>query len=766
MGSHKSTLIALLILLTSLLQAQQFTNGSIKGLISDFDSKQPLIGANVVILGTTTGAASDVNGNYTIANVSPGTYSLNFSYLGYGAKIKTDIVVKPGRVTKVDLDLKESSIETDSITVTGSFFEERSLSPGSIINYSYEEIRRAPGSAGDVSRILLSLPSVAKVNDQNNGLIVRGGSPLENGFIIDNIEVPNINHFPTHASSGGPIGMINVDFIKDVNFSSGGFSTKYGDKLSSIMELQFREGNKEEFNGQLDLNFSGFGFVGEGPFVSTNSSWLLSARRSYLDLLVKAIDIGTSIAPRYSDYQFKITFDLDNSNKLTFLGLAGDDESISDFKTAEENKMEVYGTQRIYEYTLGSNWRRIWGKIGYSNTSISFTEQNFNEDYFKAGTHNPILKNHSSENSIKIRNLNHFQIGKNSSFEFGIDGQYIFNNYNNRYYSFNNVLGNPVQEFSFVKNPSTIIAGSFTEFSYSPIADLTLTTGLRTDIHSYSENLTFDPRLAVTYKINDVTTLRGSAGIFHQRIPLMLLAQTDNNRKLSPAVATHFILGLDYLLTESTKLSVEIYRKNYSKFPVDESQPGLFIIDEIFYENIFYSFHENLKSKGKAVSYGIEVLLHKKLAENFYGLASASYFRSKYKAFDKIEYNRIFDNRIMFSIEGGYKPNSEWEFSLRWIFAGGIPYTPFDIASSKNANYGIIDGSKINDSRYPNYHSLNVRFDKRFSFEKTNLIFYLSVWNAYNQKNIAHYYWNGYTNKQDEIFQWMLLPIFGLEFEF
>ncbi len=159
-------------------------------------------------------------------------------------------------------------------------------------------------------------------------------------------------------------------------------------------------------------------------------------------------------------------------------------------------------------------------------------------------------------------------------------------------------------------------------------------------------------------------------------------------------------------------------------------------------------------------------MIQKKLAENFYGLVSASYFRSRYKGIDGIWRDRDFDNRVTFSIEGGYKPNNKWEFSTRWIYAGGVPYTPFDIEKSKQNNRVVYDENKINEDRYPDYHSMNIRFDRRFNFSKSNIVFYLSVWNTYNRKNIANYFWNDKEQKQDEVYQWGLLPIFGVEYEF
>jgi len=249
-------------------------------------------------------------------------------------------------------------------------------------------------------------------------------------------------------------------------------------------------------------------------------------------------------------------------------------------------------------------------------------------------------------------------------------------------------------------------------------------------------------------------------GLFYQNLPLLLLSQNEKNKTLHDPRAAHYILGVDHLLTENTRLTLEVYQKDYARFPIDPAQPELFPID-----GSFFAHHGELADNGKALARGVEIMLQKKLAQKFYGLASASYFRTRYQDGNGVWRDRNFDNRVTFGLEGGYKPNRKWEYSLRWIYAGGPPHTPLDLAASKLNHRAVLDETRINESRYPDYHAMNVRFDRRFHFSESNLIFYLSVWNVYNRKNLAAYFWNDKEQKQDVIYQWQLLPIFGLEYE-
>ena len=173
-----------------------------------------------------------------------------------------------------------------------------------------------------------------------------------------------------------------------------------------------------------------------------------------------------------------------------------------------------------------------------------------------------------------------------------------------------------------------------------------------------------------------------------------------------------------------------------------------------------------LEDKGKSNAKGIEVILQKKLADEFYGLVSASYSNTRYKDYFGNWHDRIYNNKYNFNIEGGYLPGKEWEFKVRWIYAGGVPYTPYDYAASKEAGVGIWDLTRTNQERLPDYHSMNIRVDKRFYFSGSSLLVYLSVWNVYGRKNVASYYWNEITNEIDTQTQWSTLPVIGIEYEF
>ncbi len=757
-------IILMILKLVVTAQEKQLT-GIIEGTVLDKETKLPLISANVIIENSSIGSTTDIDGKFLISGVKVGNYSIKVSYIGYMPIIKTDVIVKSGRSTNMAIELQPSQYQTEEVNVTAGYFNEVEYQTVNSVNFSYEEIRRSPGAAGDVSRIMMSLPSVAKVNDQSNSLIVRGGSPLENAFFIDNIEIPNINHFPTQGASGGPIGVLNVDFINDVNFLSGGFSSAYGDKLSSVMDIKFREGNRERIEGQLELNFAGFGGVIEGP-LSKKGSYMFSVRRSYFDLLVKSIDMGTSIPPSYGDYQYKIVYDINQNNKISILGVISDDNNNPTQKAAIDEDMIYYGPQKIWVHTNGLNWQKIWGKIGYSNTSVAFTSNIFDETFYETGSGLLLRKNDSYENELKIRNINYLKLSDNLSLTVGGDYKWLKSNYNNFYGEYTDALGNITPETIHEVGFNEHKIGLFEEMKITPTNGLDLSIGVRGDYFTYNKRVNIAPRFSFNLALDELSSVKAFAGVFYQTLPSILLSQNENNKDLKNTMAMQYILGYERLLTKDIRLTLDLYYKKYQDLPIDPSQPKLFLVDELYYRSGYFFNHDKLLSSGNAYTKGIELMLQKKLAENIYGLASISYSITKYKSIDNIWRNRVYDNRIVATIEGGYKPNNKWEFSLRWVYAGGTPYTPFNLTESQELNRAVLDENKINTERYPAYHTLNIRVDKRYNFENINIVAYISIWNAYSRKNVATYFWNETKKEQGTIYQWTLLPIFGVEVEF
>ena len=742
--------------------------GAVKGQLLDAETKLPLIGATVLLSPTERGTATDLDGNFAFENVPVGHYTVRFSYIGYEPLVQTDVIVRSQRITTVRAALTPAVLESGDVVVTAGYFTETDYEPVSVARFGYEEVRRAPGSAGDVSRILRGLPSIAQLDDMKNNLVVRGGSPIENSFFVDNIEIPNINHFPTQGSSGGPVGLLNVDFIHDVSFYAGGFSAAYGDRLSSVMDVTFREGNRDALDLQLDLNFAGAGVVSEGALGDRQGSWLFSARRSYVDFLIDTFfaDEAGAALPAYSDYQGKLVYDLAPNHQFTMLGIVGIDESVISEDDAQENDENAFGTWKSSEGTVGVNWRYLWGADGYSNTAISHSFTRFRLNSFETRTGDERLGNRSLEQAYRLRNVNYYRAGAAHRFEFGVEAKLLTSSFDNRYAAYTDPLGQPTPALRVDDFITAAKLGSFVSYSWRPTSRFTLTPGVRLDHFTYNGQTHFSPRFSASYQLTARTSLSAATGLYYQDLPLVLLAQHDAHQDLQTPMAVHAVAGLQHLLNDHTRLTVEVYQKTYDHFPLDPTQPALFVIDQLSYQTGGFQSHARLVDTGQASTRGVEVMVQKKLARKLYGHVSGAYFRSRYRDAGGVWRDRVYDNQYLFTVEGGYKPSHKNEFSLRWIYAGGAPYTPFDVAASAALHRGVFDAGRVNAERLPDYHALNLRYDRRFHFKRSTLIAYLSLWNAYGRRNVAAYDWNEIDNGPRAVEQWGMLPIFGLEFEF
>ncbi len=313
-----SVLFIILIIISSVIGDQIDKKGVIRGTVLCKNSLQGLAGANIVVKGEKSGAGSDIDGNFVIHQLPYGIYTLEVSYQGYETRLIPDIIVRSSRETNVTILLTEAYEQINAVIVTSGYFERKTNETNNTeISFSNEEIRRSAGSGGDISRSISGLPSVARVNDSKNSLIVRGGSPLENTFYIENIEVNNINHFPAQGSSEGAISMLNIDLVDNMTFSAGGFSAKYGDKLSSVMDITLRDPSKG-LKGQFDLSMMGFGGLLEGSLPVMDGGFIVGARRSYLDLISEIVNVGQSSLPNWTDAHFQLVIKNGQGTRLHF----------------------------------------------------------------------------------------------------------------------------------------------------------------------------------------------------------------------------------------------------------------------------------------------------------------------------------------------------------------------------------------------------------------------------------------------------------------
>ncbi|MGA8264978.1 MAG: TonB-dependent receptor, partial [Ignavibacteriaceae bacterium] len=375
---RKENITSIIILMLFFLFTDSYSQenkGTIYGSVKDVISLQPLPGANILILGTNIGAASDGDGNYKIEGIEPGMYRIRISSVGYLPVIKTDIVVNSIKPNRIDVELQEIPYQLDEVTVQDDYFSKSPLEKVSTTKFNYEEIRRSPGAFEDVVRALSVLPGVAQAAAGRNDLIIRGGAPYENLFLVDGIKIQNINHFGNQGSTGGPISYVNLDFVKSTSFSTGGFPVNYGDKLSSVLSINLKNGRSDRIGGKATISSSQFGVNLEGP-IGKKSDFIFSVRRSYLDFIFKAA--GFAFVPEYYDMISKININLDSGNNLSFLFLGALDK-VNFFNDTPEKRFDnsrTIGSDQK-QYTLAGKYQKIFNR-GFLDISLSRNYVNYN----------------------------------------------------------------------------------------------------------------------------------------------------------------------------------------------------------------------------------------------------------------------------------------------------------------------------------------------------------------------------------------------------
>jgi hypothetical protein len=742
--------------------------GGLKGRVVDAANKNPLIDVVVRVLERDARTVTDRQGGFRLESLPAGVYTVEFEHPNYGGLTRTNVLVPDGGSAFLGVELPPlpPSPRVD-VSVSGERLPAEERRAAGLTTLNVMETTRMPGTVQDVSRALTALPGTSHVSEISNDLIVRGGSPWENGFFVDNVEMPNVNHLQSQGSSGGMIGIINSLFIEDISFYSGGYPARFGNRMSSVIDIKFRQGSRERTAAQLNLNLAGFGASAEGPLLKGKASWLFSFSRNYHDLIAKLIGYG--VAPRFGDVHFKLTCDLSPRNKLTFLDIYGQSVLSYDLATAVQEGFMGALDYKSRQNTAGLNWISEWaGGSGHSNTTLSYSFYRISyllTDAVPSSAWLDYVLNEEGTDSVVFRNINDVRIAGANKVEFGVDARAERADFRNYYTEYLNRWGLEIPAASERCRVRTSQGGAFLTFILKPARPLTLSLGLRGDYFSYNRRAHLSPRLSASFSLSPKTTLSASLGVYRQVLPLALLTGNAANKLGRDPLAVHAVLGFKFDASESLLLSVEVYDKEYRYCPLTPENPALFVMDSEVDFGLFRTF-QVLADTGTARARGVEILLRKRSADKIYGLGSLSLFRSTFRDYSGVWRARINDNRFILTLIGGYQPNDGWNFSLRWNLAGGVPYTPFDPEASRQANMGLLDKSRVLAERYPAYLTFNVRLERRLIFSGSSLDLFLSVVNAFNRKNVDRYFWNRLENKPDVVYQAPIIPVFGVEFRF
>ncbi len=744
----KKAFFILSILFSTSIFAQLDKTGSLAGAITDSKTGEPLIGVTVLLEGTSLGSVTDLEGFYQIKDIEPKSYSVQITYVGYKPITKYNVVIRSGGNPDLNVSLEESTTELEGVVVTANPFEKLEETPLSIQRLSREEIATYPGGNNDIAKVVQSLPGVSgSVGGFRNDVIIRGGAPNENVYYLDGIEIPNINHFATQGSAGGPVGLLNVSFFEGVNLSTSSFGAQYDNVLSGVLQFDQRNGNNRNFQSNIRVSSSEAALTLEGPLFKggeedSKTSFIVSARRSYLQLLFKAI--GLPFLPDYWDYQYKITHKIDDYNDLTFTGVGSiDDFSVNVPDDYDEEQQAILDQIPIigqWTTSSGLSWkRRFKNTPGFMTTALSTNVLNNNFKQYSDNVNQTglIFDNNSREQETKLRyNYTRFL----DQWTVSVGG--VIQNAN-----YSNMTLDAANGFSYDNGLNFWKYGVHGQASRSYLNDrLDVSFGVRLDGNTFMNNgnqiyRTFSPRGALSYQLDKAGKWSASASIgrYYKIPPYTILGFENNageliNQDVKYIQSDHYVVGIEWLITPTTRITIEGFYKRYADYPVSQ-------VDSVSLANLGGDFsvlgNEPVSSVGLGRTYGAEFLIQKKFTKNFYGILAYTLFNSEYTGFDQDTYlSSTWDSGTLLTFTGGYKFGKNWEISARMRYVGRTPYAPIDQQSTLD-NYPtiVLDYDRLGEMRLSTFNQTDIRIDKKWNLKGFTLDLFLEFQNALAQSS-------------------------------
>ncbi len=759
--------------------------GAIAGVVRDAGG-QPVGGVRVCALDTPACATSDDTGAFRMGDIRSGSYRLEVIPPAGLPFTSEPVAVRAGLDGTVEVTLPRFEGLEQSVTVTAPAFQAPEEIRNSGFLVSPREILKNAGALQDVSRYVQGLPGVViGTNDFRNDIIVRGGSPLENLFVVDNVEIPNINSFANFASAGGTVSILDAELLQDVTFLTGGYPAPYVNRTSSVLQVTQREGNREQFGGWATVGFAGAGAILEGPVGrSRKGSWVVSARRSFLDVFTQ--DIGIGGVPVLYTLNSKAVFDFSPRDRVWVVNITGIDKirlGLTDDSALDEDLANFDIRYNGWRSATGLNWQRVFGTRGVGLLGVSHSEAKvgqqvkdlvrdsatppgsvanviagspivYAEDSREGETtfkydltmYMPLVDKVQAGGSFKI-----FRVRYDANSPFGNDTPY------------STVPG--LDPFRLSTSFTAYQTGAYLQATKKVAPRLTLTLGSRLDHYQLLDEFRVSPRAGATVNLSDTLALNASYGSYYQQPAFLFVAAFPQNASLLPWRADHYVTGLAWLPRPDLRATVEVYRKTYRDYPVASSVSTLSLAnigDTFDVREILFP----LTSAGRGNSQGVELFVEKRLTAKAYGQANLSFSRTRHGGLDGVLRPGSFDYPYVFNLIAGYRLTPNWEVSVRGSLLGGRPFTPYDERTSVSQRRGVYDLSRVNGERADDYARLDLRVDRTFTVGGQPLNVFLGVQNVTNRLNFGGYSWNRRTNSVEFGEQEGIFPILGLDWKF
>lgn len=695
----------------------------IAGHVTNAVTGQPVPGAALEIAGVALTASAGARGEFTIGPVPPGRHTVTGHAPGFD---RASVVVEgcdPGGSLTVTLWPQPRRVE--HVDVVGQLPRGSERTPGEAFALSGARITTLSGTMGDLGRTLRSVPAVAGTTDERNALVARGGNPLENGFFVDGMELPNASHLPDSGSTGGLYSLVDPWAVQSVEFVVGAFPAEFGGFLSSVTDITYREGSRERVQGQARFDIAMAAVEAEGPLAGRRGSWLASVRHADFTFLRDVISLDDK-NPRWTDTHLKVVCDLSPRHSLSLLDVFSSDRQVeeSDGGSRHERRHDD-------QNTVGLLWRASWSERLRSVTTVSHSwwrrrrsqEQLPPGDVYDWG-------DHRTTEWLAARSESTLSLGS-STLRFGADVR--------RY-------GHDVGYTVIPTGPGVVLletgpwsyrtteSAGFLSGVAKPFRRLSTTLGVRVEHSSASGRTHLSPRASASLRIVGRLRLNGAAAVVHQPLPADFTAIVPRHLAQPDLRAEQWAVGLSWE-GKGWRAGLEAYDKAYDSLPIDPGSPHRLILDrEPFRDD---GVPVDLTDDGTGRARGLELMLEGGVGRRLSAVLAARVGHDTYRDGQGRERDRLYDSRYGLTVAADWRPTGNWHLSTLFVLQDGTPYTPTNVPASLATGTWVRRGGLYNTLRYPDYASLNARVERRFALGRTTLAAFADCWNILGRRNVG-----------------------------
>jgi len=786
----KSVLLFLCFFCVGFVSFAQNNTQVVKGIITDKTSEKPLVGANITVSnGKQFTTTSNNDGLYVLKNIVSGRVTIVVTMVGYKTAIIPEVLVTAGKEVIIDVALEQEIKTLNDVTVTSSKIKKgnatNEFAGSSSRSFSMEEVTRFAGGRNDPSKLVSSFAGVISSSDSRNDIVVRGNSPTGVLWRLEGIPTASPNHFATAGTTGGPVSALNTNALKTSDFYTGAFPAEYGNANAAVFDIQLRTGNTDKHERTVQLNlFSGLELMLEGPLSKqkNGASYMIGYRYSFVQIGQSlGINVGTSAVPKYQDWVYNIQFAKSKAGKFSLFGMGGissinfvgKDTDTTDFYSRTDQDADVKSNLFVF----GAKHTIDVGKKSFIRTVVSFASVKSEFDQYQYPL--PLtytnrwltVSSRNQNNTLRFSSFINTKINAKLSWRNGVVAE--------AFQTKSNVLSREgrtsVDAFKVEQdyNGNSTLLQAFSQFKLKPINQLSITGGLHGMYYTFNKKSIVEPRLGISYQLNNSNTILFNYGLHAQLQPLpVYLFQATNslgftdktNRDLDFTKAHHFVLGYEIRAQNNWRYKTEVYYQHLFDVPVERFQSGFSMLNA----GADFTFPEKagLVNNGTGRNYGIELTIEKFLTKGFYVLTTGSIFQSKYKGSDGIERNSTFNYGYAANLLAG----KEWKtgkngknaftFDVKLTTLGGRYATPVNLTASIAANREILNENNYNGEQLKGYFRLDTKFGIRVnsSKKKRSQIFYLDFQNVTNQKNIFLRRYNAERKQVGEVNQIGFFP--------